>query len=311
MGWTMNVEQGAGKPAISVAREMRGQIFVWFGIVGGALTIVNHWSNFVTLADWMHWLVEHWTFMLNTVWNWLLSLLGIKFSKELASLLSLLVFYSGLTAGTVLLSDNKKNPIPDLKALGISFLFVPIFLVIILSLAIPLNYMADYFGIADANAVHFIRETTIVYKIFSFVTTVLIMSPFGAFFLILNNNEIGYRRWLAVASMGILITLNFRLILNAMLFMGQNYDQAIFVNQDYERAPDFSVASVHNLSSFALAMVLITLIVIGPLVFAPIRPLVKRINFILIGVAIIFGLSEVSKQVERLHEAAPQIEAPH
>jgi hypothetical protein len=31
-------------------REIRGQVLVWIGIVGGALTIVNHWSNFITLG---------------------------------------------------------------------------------------------------------------------------------------------------------------------------------------------------------------------------------------------------------------------
>jgi hypothetical protein len=36
------VEQNAKKPDITVARELRGQILVWFGIVGGAMTIANH-----------------------------------------------------------------------------------------------------------------------------------------------------------------------------------------------------------------------------------------------------------------------------
>ena len=48
-----------------------------------------------------------------------------------------------------------------------------------------------------------------------------------------------------------------------------------------------------------------------PFLLAPTKELAKRLTFLLIGVAIIFGLSEVSKQVERLSTAAAKIEAQH
>jgi hypothetical protein len=44
----MPKEQEGSTPDISFTREIRGQIFVWFGIAGGALTIVNHSGREVT-----------------------------------------------------------------------------------------------------------------------------------------------------------------------------------------------------------------------------------------------------------------------
>jgi hypothetical protein len=53
---------------------------------------------------------------------------------------------------------------------------------------------------------------------------------------------------------------------------------------------------------------LAVLIFTFPILFAPSEALVKRLSFLLIGVAVIFGLSEVSKQVERLRTAAATVE---
>jgi hypothetical protein len=58
----------------------------------------------------------------------------------------------------------------------------------------------------------------------------------------------------------------------------------------------------------SIALALISLGIIMPVIFVPTRSLMRRLLFLYIGVAIIFGLSEVSKQVEHLRTVATTVE---
>jgi hypothetical protein len=56
-------------------------------------------------------------------------------------------------------------------------------------------------------------------------------------------------------------------------------------------------------------LVIFYIMLLMPASFAPSKPLARHLTFLLIGVAIIFGLSEVSKFAEGLKTAASTIEA--
>src|SRR5262245_48103313 len=41
-------------------RTLRYQALTWVGIIGGAITLFSNLQGVLDLADWAHWLVEHW-----------------------------------------------------------------------------------------------------------------------------------------------------------------------------------------------------------------------------------------------------------
>ena len=70
----------------------------------------------------------------------------------------------------------------------------------------------------------------------------------------------------------------------------------------YERAHAIDAAL------YCLGAGLYYLISCSPVAIVKTLPLTKRLSFLLIGVALIFGLSEISKQVEHLRTAAANVE---
>jgi hypothetical protein len=126
-------------------KEIRGQLFTWFGIVGGALTIVNHWSNFITLADWMHVLVQHWAEWLHGFWNLIGSIFGIRVSRQVASGLSITGFFLFITIGTIYRYGRKNFNLKRSDTIHKIMLYISRTLVIIIPIdavfsIIPENY---------------------------------------------------------------------------------------------------------------------------------------------------------------------------
>src|SRR5271166_1030561 len=75
-------------------REIRGQVFVWIGILGALLTIIGHWSNFITLADWVRYPAGRWVELLHLFW----SFWG-----------SLIIFYSSFGSGLIYLGKKDRK----------------------------------------------------------------------------------------------------------------------------------------------------------------------------------------------------------
>ncbi len=96
-------------------KKFRGQVLVFIGIVGCALTIVSHWSNVVHPAEWMSWVVAHWLAALREFWGFLGSLIGVNVSLEGAKLLSLIGFYISLTLGSLLSGVRRRHTKRDIS----------------------------------------------------------------------------------------------------------------------------------------------------------------------------------------------------
>jgi hypothetical protein len=58
-------------------KEVRDQVLVGFGIVGGALTIVDYLSDFMTVVDWGDWLLGNWRVYFRGFWTFISSILGV------------------------------------------------------------------------------------------------------------------------------------------------------------------------------------------------------------------------------------------
>jgi hypothetical protein len=270
----MTVEQVASKPDNSLLREIRGQTLVWIGILGGALTITSQWPKFITLADWLRYAAEHWSALLQHFWRYISTLLGISISQEMALGLSALVFLISLTTGSVMvdgrINANIRRAYGVLPAAAILFFFVML--------------------IASMNHAQLEIDST-TNKCISSVFTALIT------YMISDGNQ---RQRVIVAILFTTVSLLFFSFFGNALY--------VLPVPSQEELGKLGVVA-HWLPAAAALVILIALIVsafvIGflPVIISPANGLIKRLSFILIGVALIFGLSEVSKQVERLDDA--------
>ena len=126
-------------------KQIPGQMLVWFGIVGGALTVVNNWSNFITLADWTHWLVIHFSEIMYRFWNDLANLLGYSVSRGLSLLLSFIFFYICITVGTKL-NAKQNDSEGELCNATVASMFMEIMYLIILAI-----FLEVYSGASDQS----------------------------------------------------------------------------------------------------------------------------------------------------------------
>jgi hypothetical protein len=252
--------------SISLPKEIRGQILVWIGIVGGALTIVyhlssiarTHWSSFVPLAGGAHWIISNFEDTLRAFWNVIRSLLHVWISESGAQLFTITIFYMLLATGSALIAGQrgsfKKIMVPVLVT-SVFFLLGPLLVYITtgpmreldsILIAIPLVYIVILFNIVSL----YLGIKGTVFKRIAYTASYYTMCDFMTNFI--------------------------------------------------------STGLEQNTSIFA--MIFLYLFWFVPLLIAPVNALIKHITFLLIGVAIIFGFSEVSKQVERLRTAASTVE---
>lgn len=240
-------------------KEIRGQFLAWFGIVGGAMTVANHLSDFVTVADWMHWLVGNFSAMLYEFWR---LLIGIPISKELASSLNFLVFFTSLSIGSIILSGRIRRDKWDIN------------IILIVAFVTTYHLATELFG--------YHKFTLAGYE--------------------LVDNVVGYLLGLIPLTVLILQGTTINKIIPTILLV------TLFAIT-FQLANEFIVfVWLHlNFGQFArnwIIMFFVTLIFMLPLITAPTTALVKRVAFLLIGVAVIFGLSEASILAGKLRTAA-------
>ncbi len=256
----MGGEQSGDKPGIAVAREIRGQIFVWIGVVGGALTIVNQWSNFVTPADWMLRFTQYWTLVLHKFWLTIGMLFNTTIEKDVALTLSLYIFLLLLSVGAIIKNGIREN------------IYDNIVILIIASAPIGIAIWAETF--IDHSVLEVIS--------YAILFALSLLSTFVMLNIILEG---GVRAKIYTYS----ITW---LSLNSVLLP--------------------LVKSHPGITENITALMLLPAFIIGAIFgVLPNRWFVNRVTFILIGVAIIFGLSEGSKRAGYLRTVATSIQAPH
>jgi hypothetical protein len=230
-------------------KEIRGQIFTWIGIVGGALTIVNHWSNFITLADWMRWIADHWTVALHQFWTVLGQFFQIVIDREVALALSFLSFLAFLSLGTVIKYGRRSK-------VAVRFIKLSLLLIAVFGIAIFIFLITG-----SKNGVIFAP---------------VVWGGILISWYISLEGKIATRIYTVVAYVLILL----------------------------------SLATLAGAAA-SVAPLILPFVLSIPLVVCHTQVLAKRFTFMLIGVAIIFGLSEVSKLVERFRTGTTTVDARH
>jgi hypothetical protein len=276
----MTLEQVAAKPDNSLAREIRGQTLVWFGILGGALTIISQWPKFITLTDWLRYAAEHWSALLQQFWGYVSSLLGISIAKETALGLSALAFLVSLTAGSVIV-DGRINANIRRVYWVIPMATVTFIVVMVMAFINQTNF-----------------EINVTFnKIISSIFTAIIS------YLVSDGNR---KQRLIIAILFTTVSLLF------FSFFSNTLHVLPFPSEDALSSIDWMGRWLASLLALVILIaLLISALIIGflPVIISPANGLIRRLSFILIGVAIIFGLSEVSKQVERFGSATATLDA--
>lgn len=260
------LDRPTAKPELR--NTLQSDVFTWFGIVGGALVIVNHWSNFVTLADWMRWLSEHWIALLHQFWSFVAALIKLSIPKEISIALSMVVFYTSLSVGTIIMEGRANSNI--LRVISVPFVVFG---------ALIILYFSDQNKVVTSDIYNDIITSPLDQH--SFYITIFLSNFIGA--LLVTE---GYARYRFTAA--ILCTVF------AIINLKQIQELFYFTHI----LPD-AVTTISKWRNLYLNFLFALLIILLPVILAPTRPLIKRLAYLLIGVALIFGLSELSKQVER------------
>jgi TIR domain len=275
------------KPAVQqsafwqITSTFKYQILTWAGIVGSAMTVFANLNDVLHLADWAKILVAHWHEWTQVFWGWVFSLFQVKIPGEFVPILSFSAFTGMLVLGLNLSSwigrqsGRSNNEMPVMRKV---YLFGGGMLI----------YLVTVFSTVWVAATDFLSwfppgEVVITWqgtRIDTTVTAVLgLIAAVSVLYVIAVVIPIAYllyflkeRSWVLTASL-VFLVMSVCLLFVPMLFG--------VVSPSFE-----SVLS---------AFVLLQTCLMAAILFSPIRQLTRRLAFVLLGVATLVGLSEISK----------------
>jgi hypothetical protein len=255
-GVAVSVNQHTDRVSASLARNLLGEMLVWIGIVGAALTIIARWSTFVVVAGWFQEPILLWTEWLHSLWNALLFWVQAGVSREVSSFLSLLLFYLILALGLNPWSQNRSKAFSFVGTIAIAQLSsLPITLLLFYQV---LRY---HIGFPNNAAALWLWAGTGVLLSAAIADGSLVSRAIFA-----------------------LLLLSF---LTVILYL---FDPHFAFMIDSAGLPPGGGALVRLLFYYMLPIVL-TL----PIAFARTDDLIRPIALLLFGVIVIFGVSEVSR----------------
>jgi hypothetical protein len=258
----------------AVWKKVRHEALTWFGIVGGALTLSNNITALREASKWVGLVLIKWRELLLDFWKPIFSLFGYTIPRDIALGLSAVCFLAGLSVGAVLderrTNQNKSRYyyIFTFPMIFGAMLFVFDFLDIILVSEIDRGW-----GLVCAP-------------------TVLIVA------VLISDGYIRDRLTLSILYFTF-FCISFNLISNIEFLYPISRELPLGVKQT---SWAYSVEMIH----FYLFLSFSGALIMAPIFLSPSRSLSKRLISLLIGVALIFGLSEVSKLVENFSAVASQ-----
>ena len=260
------MEQDRTSADVSTAQEIRGQILVWLGIFGSILTISAHWAKFLKLAAWMRLIVDNFSYGVVWFWRQLGSIIHIVIPEDVAKALTFIVFWISLTIGSIIIAGTFRKV--QSRALLI-LLMIPTVILTMGSYLIDsrIAYIYAYTNMADTA-----------------LGQLLVLVSIGSVFFIAEG--------------GILL----RLTVSIMMFVVISTIWGLFgaltdMLAGYVRGFSGWPSPYIGISAFLLTL---TIFVSLPVILAPTRSLAKRLSFVLIGVALIFALSQASMMFEKI-----------
>jgi hypothetical protein len=230
-------------------KELRDQILIWFGIVGGAITLISHQTEFFKLAGFARRLVDNFSAITHQFWSIIASYVHVTIPPDLSPLLTFLTFYASLTIGTILSAGGTRR----LRPQRINMYAGIIIVALSIAFALALYSFTTTNGLTIAGA----------------ALGLLVASSIPAVFRMNTPGDS-----IAILLIFVVFIIGERLVLSVMTTVFQ------VVPEIYRRP-----ATVFT----GVILLYLPLLLVTP------QALIKKLTFMLIGVALIFGLSELSK----------------
>jgi TIR domain len=255
------------KPSVSqspfrqITSTFKYQVLTWVGIVGSALTLFANLNGVLDMADWARELVDHWRDWSQVFWGWAFSLFRFKVPKEVTPVISFAVFAMVLVVG-VNLSYRRAT-----KKSGRTHSAMPIkrklwvfiggvVVIFIWDVLVFTKVLVTYLGVPPSDTLLFIL-----------LPRCLMMT-----YLLLTVKE---RRWVLVAS---------------LLLIGMG-EVLLMIPLHLGLADERDLSFPLLLSDSALFEVCWLAVIL----FTPLQQLTNRLAFVVLGVLLLIGLSEISK----------------
>tara|TARA_X000001316_G_C920539_1_gene34724 strand:+ start:679 stop:1446 length:768 start_codon:yes stop_codon:yes gene_type:complete len=79
---------------------VKSTVLSWFGISGGALTLLSNLSGVLELADWVRWLTNLWSECLARAWDWVQSATNLNLNPAAKYQITMALFVICIAAGS-------------------------------------------------------------------------------------------------------------------------------------------------------------------------------------------------------------------
>lgn len=241
-------------------QTFKHSILTWLGILGGALTLISNLQGILDLAKWADWLILKWRELITPLISGLIELFGIRVSVSANSMIAMALFVSFIAVGARI-----ENELKGAARESLSVRWENVFNRRVL-IATALYLLQVMLSILPA----FLPFAAEVYVRFPYLYLM------ANYVLYCGAIIIGLRGWPLWTS-----------IVVALSMVGFSF---IFGYSVYETGTP-NVSETASSAIAALCAIACGLIVVGiapPLVFT------KRVIFMVVGVATVIGLSELT-----------------
>ncbi|MBT3069622.1 toll/interleukin-1 receptor domain-containing protein [Rhodomicrobium sp. Az07] len=256
-----------------IGKVVRYEALMWFGIIGSVLTLVGHWQNFIKLAHWVRIAVDNFNELVYLSFAAMFSFIGIVIDRDTSYALSFFLFMSSIAIGCGFRCGFYfSSSLGFFRALFIFYKAIIFSVVIASPILIPWSIMRNVFHV---DIINYIPHS---YFSINLALPEIPLQLFGIAILFIFIFHMIYGRFVFRVYGAMVYTI-------ILVLIGDKYFYfSIKISQLGENASVF----------------LTTLTTFMPLLIVRSVDVIRRMTYILIGLAIAIGLSELSKLIDSL-----------
>jgi TIR domain len=261
-----------------ITSTFKYNVLTWIGIVGSAITLFANLGGVLNLADWARELVEHWHEWNQMIWGWVFSFIKVRVPGTLVPIISFAVFVMILVAGLNL--QTRQRSVQSHTAPTVMRK------VRIFSAGVLL-----YFLLMSSVPVVLSRLVSDDYALLATAVIILLGFPLGYLLYFARERSLVLVNSLLLLAMGICLVL---VPLDSII-------SKMGVDQSAREMPPI----VFSVSYIVMPLLLWMAVIL----FSPLQQLTRRLSFVVLGVIILIGLSEISKL--NFHQYLQPPKVPH
>jgi hypothetical protein len=249
----------------SWSRHFKYQVLTWIGIVGGAITLFASLSTILNLADWARALIEQWQALNQMFWGLVFGLINVKISEEVVPVISITALVVLLGVGVIVSERTRQRVVKFQSAAKLVRTVHGILYVAAGVLPFVLAYELFIVVLSFGMEREATKVSTPIPLIFTSIWTIFV--PI-VYFSLVKQRSAAFTDLRLFCAMGICVFF--------VIFMNISVDLS-------------SVAIIF------MWFILFQMCWMAVILFSPLPQLTRRLGFVVLGVLILIGLSEISK----------------